>query len=83
MQQRFDIPGELLEQLIHGTAMDIQADGVDREATDGLSTFGHSPIYISIVTTSRPSWDWCAYGYSVTAARLPRDLPKRQASRSS
>ncbi len=38
-QQRFDIPGELLEQLIHGTAMDIQADGVDREATDGLSTF--------------------------------------------
>ena len=38
-QQRFDIPNELLEQLIHGTAMDIQADGVDREATDGLSTF--------------------------------------------
>ena len=27
-QQRFDIPDELLEQLIHGTAMDIQADDV-------------------------------------------------------
>jgi phytoene synthase len=38
-QQRFDIPNELLEQLIHGTAMDIQPDGVNRETTDGLSTF--------------------------------------------
>jgi phytoene synthase len=38
-QQRFDIPNELLEQLIHGTAMDIQADTVDSQAADGLSTF--------------------------------------------
>lgn len=38
-QQRFDVPNELLEQLIHGTAMDIQANNVDCEAADGLSTF--------------------------------------------
>jgi phytoene synthase len=38
-QQRFDIPSELLEQLIHGTAMDIQADTVNPETANGLSTF--------------------------------------------
>ncbi len=38
-QKRFDIPNELLEQLIHGTAMDIQADTVNSEAANGLSTF--------------------------------------------
>ncbi len=39
-QQRFDIPSELLEQLIHGTAMDIQADAAENcDAAGGLSTF--------------------------------------------
>jgi 15-cis-phytoene synthase len=38
-QRRFSIPDELLEQLIHGTAMDVQPEAVDRESHDGLSTF--------------------------------------------
>jgi 15-cis-phytoene synthase len=38
-QQRFDIPNELLEQLIHGTAMDVQPEAVNRESGEGLSTF--------------------------------------------
>ncbi len=38
-QKRFDIPNELLEQLIHGTAMDIQAETVNLESASGLSTF--------------------------------------------
>jgi phytoene synthase len=38
-QQRFDIPDDLLEQLIYGTAMDLQpAPATGREA-DGLNTF--------------------------------------------
>ena len=38
-QQRFDIPNELLEQLIHGTAMDVQPGPADGGSKDGLSTF--------------------------------------------
>jgi phytoene synthase len=38
-QQRFDIPDELLEQLVQGTAMDLQPEAADRQATDGLDTF--------------------------------------------
>ena len=37
-QRRFDIPNELLEQLIHGTAMDVQPEVAGRDA-DGLNTF--------------------------------------------
>lgn len=38
-QQRFNIPNELLEQLIHGTAMDLQAETVARAESDELQTF--------------------------------------------
>lgn len=38
-QQRFCIPNELLEQLIQGTAMDVQPEAVNRESGEGLSTF--------------------------------------------
>lgn len=38
-QQRFNIPNELLEQLIHGTAMDLQPETVNHGANGGLSTF--------------------------------------------
>jgi 15-cis-phytoene synthase len=38
-QQRFNIPNDLLEQLIHGTAMDVQPGPADGESNDGLSTF--------------------------------------------
>ena len=38
-QQRFDIPDELLEQLVQGTAMDLQPEAADRQGTDGLDTF--------------------------------------------
>ncbi|HEY3989159.1 MAG TPA: phytoene/squalene synthase family protein [Acidobacteriaceae bacterium] len=37
-QQRFNIPDELLQQLIHGIAMDVQPEAVRRDA-DGLTTF--------------------------------------------
>ena len=38
-QQRFGITDELLEQLIHGTAMDLQPDVAGRCGADGLNTF--------------------------------------------
>jgi phytoene synthase len=38
-QQRFKIPDQLLEQLIHGTAMDLQAETVTRHGSDELHTF--------------------------------------------
>lgn len=38
-QQRFDIPDDLLEQLIHGTAMDVQPETTNRHAHEGLDTF--------------------------------------------
>jgi phytoene synthase len=38
-QQRFNIPDELLEQLIHGTAMDVQPEAANGESYSGLSTF--------------------------------------------
>jgi phytoene synthase len=38
-QQRFDIPNELLEQLIQGTAMDLQPEAENRRSTNGLDTF--------------------------------------------
>jgi 15-cis-phytoene synthase len=37
-QQRFNIPNELLEQLIHGTAMDLQPE-IANATNGGLSTF--------------------------------------------
>ena len=38
-QRRFDIPNELLEQLIHGTAMDVQPETAGCRDADGLNTF--------------------------------------------
>ncbi|MFL6428214.1 MAG: phytoene/squalene synthase family protein [Acidobacteriaceae bacterium] len=38
-QQRFKIPDQLLEQLIHGTAMDLQPEMVTRPGSDELRTF--------------------------------------------
>jgi phytoene synthase len=38
-QQRFNIPDELLEQLIEGTAMDLQPEAENRRNADGLDTF--------------------------------------------
>jgi phytoene synthase len=38
-QRRFDIPNELLEQLIHGTAMDVQPETAGCRDADGLHTF--------------------------------------------
>jgi phytoene synthase len=38
-QQRFNIPDDLLEQLIHGTAMDVQPEPAARRDADGLNTF--------------------------------------------
>jgi 15-cis-phytoene synthase len=38
-QQRFNIPNELLEQLIDGTAMDLQPEAANRRGLDGLDTF--------------------------------------------
>jgi 15-cis-phytoene synthase len=38
-QRRFDIPDELLEQLIQGTAMDLQPEAANRRGADGLDTF--------------------------------------------
>jgi phytoene synthase len=38
-QQRFHIPDELLEQLVQGTAMDLQAETAARRASDELHTF--------------------------------------------
>jgi phytoene synthase len=38
-QQRFHIPDELLEQLIQGTAMDLEPEAANRRGADGLDTF--------------------------------------------
>ena len=38
-QSRFHIPDELLEQLIQGTAMDLQPEAMNRRGADGLDTF--------------------------------------------
>ena len=38
-QRRFNIPNELLEQLIHGTAMDVQRETAGCRDADGLNTF--------------------------------------------
>jgi phytoene synthase len=38
-QSRFDIPDDLLEQLIQGTAMDLQPAAANRRGADGLDTF--------------------------------------------
>jgi phytoene synthase len=38
-QRRFNIPDELLEQLIEGTAMDLQPETTNRHGVDGLDTF--------------------------------------------
>jgi 15-cis-phytoene synthase len=38
-QQRFHIEDALLEQLIHGTAMDLQPEAEGRRGPDGLDTF--------------------------------------------
>jgi phytoene synthase len=38
-QGRFDIPNELLQQLIHGTAMDVQPEAAGCRDADGLHTF--------------------------------------------
>jgi phytoene synthase len=38
-QRRFDIPNDLLEQLIHGTAMDVQPETAGCLDADGLNTF--------------------------------------------
>ena len=38
-QRRFNIPNELLEQLIHGTAMDVQPETAGCRDADGLNTF--------------------------------------------
>ena len=38
-QQRFNIPDELLEQLVEGTAMDLQPEAANRRGVDGLDTF--------------------------------------------
>jgi 15-cis-phytoene synthase len=40
-QRRFDIPNELLEQLIHGTAMDVQPETAGRRDANGLNTFAN------------------------------------------
>lgn len=38
-QRRFNIPDALLEQLVEGTAMDLQPEAGDRRGADGLDTF--------------------------------------------
>jgi phytoene synthase len=38
-QSRFAIPDDLLEQLIQGTAMDLQPEAANRRGADGLDTF--------------------------------------------
>ena len=38
-QQRFQIPDELLEQLVQGTAMDLEPEAANRRGTNGLDTF--------------------------------------------
>lgn len=38
-QSRFGIPDDLLEQLIQGTAMDLQPEAANRRGPDGLDTF--------------------------------------------
>jgi phytoene synthase len=38
-QSRFAIPDDLLEQLIQGTAMDLQPEATNRRSADGLDTF--------------------------------------------
>jgi phytoene synthase len=38
-QRRFGIPDELLEQLIQGTAMDLQPEAANRRGVDDLDTF--------------------------------------------
>ena len=42
-QQRFNIDDALLEQLIHGTAMDLQPEAEGRRGPDGLDTFATFP----------------------------------------
>lgn len=38
-QQRYNIPDELLEQLVQGTAMDLQPEAANRRGADRLDTF--------------------------------------------
>jgi 15-cis-phytoene synthase len=38
-QQRFQIPDELLEQLVQGTAMDLEPEAANRRGPNGLDTF--------------------------------------------
>ncbi len=42
-QRRFAIPDNLLEQLIQGTAMDLQPEAASRTHTDGLDSFATFP----------------------------------------
>lgn len=53
-QRRFNIPDELLEQLIHGTAMDLQERGPS-SGSDGLHTFA----------TFTELYEYCYYVASV------------------
>jgi 15-cis-phytoene synthase len=53
-QRRFNIPNELLEQLIHGTAMDLQERGPS-SGSDGLYTFA----------TFAELYEYCYYVASV------------------
>jgi phytoene synthase len=54
-QRRFDIPNELLEQLIHGTAMDVQPETAGCRDADGLNTF----------VTFAQLYEYCYYVASV------------------
>jgi phytoene synthase len=54
-QRRFDIPNELLEQLVQGTAMDVQQETAGCRDADGLNTF----------TTFAELYQYCYYVASV------------------
>lgn len=69
-QQRFQIDDALLEQLIHGTAMDLQPEAEGRHGADGLDTF----------ETFTDLYDYCYYVASVVGLVCIRIFGYREAS---
>ena len=80
-QLRYDIPMELLEQLVAGTGMDVR-EGRRRTAGRWWSMRA-SPICTTTAITWLRWWGWCASASSAIATRRPRSMRNISASPSS
>ena len=83
-QKRYNIPLELLEKLVHGTAMDVARQRPRRQRISG-ARYAHSSSTkpsISFTTTAitwRRSSAWCAFASSAIAIRARKSWRRRPA----